>query len=275
MTAGVRPFLCAALALGLAVPTAVAAQPPGGRFQCIVEPYAVVELGSPVEGVLESVGVERGERVSKGDVVARLEASVEKALVEVARARAETDIEVRAGRARLGFQAARLERNEELARKDVVSASSMDESRTDMTVAELALEEAERNVELARLELERAKAVLNLRTVRSPMNGVVVERFLEPGEYVSADAPLLRLARMDLLFVEAFMKIEHYGNVERGMRAEVFPQPPVGGRHPATVTSVDSLLDAASGTFRVRLTLENADLALPAGIRCELAFLPQ
>jgi hypothetical protein len=50
------------------------------------------------------------------------------------------------------------------------------------------------------------------------------------------------------------------------------PEPPIGGTYAATVTAVDHVLDAASGTFGVRLALPNPELLLPAGIRCKIVF---
>jgi multidrug efflux pump subunit AcrA (membrane-fusion protein) len=50
------------------------------------------------------------------------------------------------------------------------------------------------------------------------------------------------------------------------------PEAPVGGRHAATVAVVDRVVDAASGTFGIRLLLPNPDLALPAGLRCRVRF---
>ena len=64
--------------------------------------------------------------------------------------------------------------------------------------------------------------------------------------------------------------------VERGdvkMIADVTFQEPIGGTYRASVEIVDLVLDAASGTFGVRLALPNPDFILPAGIRCE-ARLP-
>ena len=59
------------------------------------------------------------------------------------------------------------------------------------------------------------------------------------------------------------------------MLAEVEPEAPVGGRYRATVTVVDTLFDASSGTFGVRLSLPNPDLSLPGGLRCKVSFLDQ
>lgn len=246
-----------------------------GTVQCLIQPHSIINLGSPVEGFLDKVSVDRGDRVTKGQVVANLESGVEEATAELARARAKADVKVKAGQARLQYQQRRLNRNERLHKKKVVSFSTIDESRTEKTISALDLQEAKFNLRLAGLELKRAQEVLKRRTIRSPMDGIVVERFLSPGEYVNEQAPLLKLARVDLLKVEAFMQIAQYGNIRAGMRAEVFPQKPIGGRYVAEVTVVDKLLDAASGTFRVRLSLPNKDLLLPAGVRCQLKFIDQ
>ena len=95
-----------------------------------------------------------------------------------------------------------------------------------------------------------------------------------PGDSVgcSASAPCAItttrwLARIDQLRVEVVVPTSRYGEIKIGDRAEVRPEAPVGGTHAATVTVVDRVLDAASGTFGVRLALANPDLALPSGIR--------
>jgi hypothetical protein len=54
--------------------------------------------------------------------------------------------------------------------------------------------------------------------------------------------------------------------------AEVHPEEPIGGSYRATVTVVDRVMDAASGTFGVRLALPNPELHLPAGLKCKIHF---
>ena len=110
--------------------------------------------------------------------------------------------------------------------------------------------------------------------VRSPVDGVVVERLLMPGEYRNEQSPIITLAQVNPLRVEVFIPTALYGQVYVGQAAEVSPEAPVGGMHPATVAVVDRVLDAASGTFGVRLELPNPELRLPAGIRCKVAFSP-
>jgi hypothetical protein len=52
----------------------------------------------------------------------------------------------------------------------------------------------------------------------------------------------------------------------------VIPEQPIGGRYSATVKVVDRVIDAASGTFGVRLELPNRQRAIPAGARCRVRF---
>jgi multidrug efflux pump subunit AcrA (membrane-fusion protein) len=101
---------------------------------------------------------------------------------------------------------------------------------------------------------------------------VVTERLLVPGEYRNEQSPILTLAQIDPLRVEVFVPTSQYGRIRIGSNAQIRPQQPISGSYPATVTVVDQVLDAASGTFGVRLALPNPGLRLPAGIRCKVQF---
>ena len=76
----------------------------------------------------------------------------------------------------------------------------------------------------------------------------------------------------DPLHVEVVLPVNQYGLVRPGQKARVLPEQPVGGRYDTTVTLVDKVVDAASGTFGVRLELRNKDLSIPAGVRCRVQF---
>lgn len=245
------------------------------ELDCLVEPQSLVKLGSAVTGVLESVAVDRGDTVTAGQLVARLRSGVEEATVALARARAENDVVVQSRRARLEFESDKEKRTETLFKKKIVSGEQMKVAITERRLAELDVREAEKNQSLAGLELRQAVAVLNQRKVFSPVDGVVTERVLEPGEYVFEQSYIFTIAEIDTLYVEVFAPIEIFGMVSLGMKADVRPEQPVGGVHRATVTIVDQVIDPASGTFGVRLELPNPDRALPAGLRCKITFLAE
>jgi multidrug efflux pump subunit AcrA (membrane-fusion protein) len=98
-----------------------------------------------------------------------------------------------------------------------------------------------------------------------------MERFLSPGEYIE-DQPVVKLAQIHPLHVEVFAPVELLGAVKVGMQAEVVPENPVGKVYKAKVTIVDRVIDAASGTFGVRLELPNPKYKLPAGLKCRVTF---
>jgi RND family efflux transporter MFP subunit len=243
-----------------------------GSLDCIIEPYELIKLGSAVPGVLGTLHVERGDPIEPGQVVAELESSVEKAMVEVARARAEMEGALRAREARLAFGERRKERAGLLFERRAVSLDEREATETEAQLARLELREARENQELASLELEQALAALARRSVRSPISGVVVERFRSAGEVIDQE-PILSIAKLDPLRVEVILPSALFGSVRPGMRAAVIPEAPGDRVHVASVTIVDRVLDAASGTFGVRLELPNRDHAIPGGLHCQVRFL--
>ena len=244
------------------------------EYRGLIEPHRAIKVGSSTEGILATVDVDRGDLVHKGQILATLESGVEKATMEAARARAEMEGPVRAKHASKEFFQGKKVRLERLFTKDLASASEMEEAETNKSVAEMQLLEALENKRLAELDYKRAAEVVNRLTIRSPVDGVVVERLLSPGEYVK-DQPVLKLAEIDPLNVEVIMPADRFLSIKVGMRAKVIPEAPVGGEYVAVVKIVDRVIDAASGTFGVRLSLPNPGNHLPAGLKCKVIFPPK
>ena len=134
----------------------------------------------------------------------------------------------------------------------MAAPAEMDEAEANRRMSEMQLKEASENKELAELDYKRAAEVVERMTIRSPVDGVVVERFMSPGEYVEKD-PIVKVAQINPLNVEVIIPAAQLLSIKVGMRATVIPEPPVSGRFPAVVTVVDKVVDVASGTFGVRL----------------------
>ena len=240
-------------------------------LDCLIESYVQVAISSPVEGMIERVTVDRGASVKVGQVLVELESSVEKAAVVMAKIKAEMLSPHKSNQVRLEFGERRFNRTVELYRKDLIPMKEYDEAETAKALAEVGVLEARENEQLARAELVRAEAAYALRSVRSPINGVVVERLLAPGEFAK-QAPILKVAQLDPLRVEVIAPVQLWGQIAVGMPAQIMPEAPVKGSHRARVTIVDRVIDAASGTFGVRLELPNPNLRLPAGLKCTVRF---
>lgn len=242
---------------------------------CMIEARQAVEIRSPVEAVIEAVQVKRGDYVTRGQVLVELASGPERASLALARSRAEASGELKSAEARVDIAQKKADRAQELHKQKFISMNSLDEALAELQLASEELRRARENRQLNELEAKRAAEVLAMRTVRSPLSGVVVEVLLKPGEFgaISFKDPIMRLAEIDPLHVEVVLPLSAYGKVRARQKAVVMPEAPVGGKYETTVKVVDPVIDAASGTFGVRLELRNTKRTIPAGVRCKVRFL--
>ena len=243
-------------------------------FDCMIEARQAIEIRAPVEAVIETIHVRRGEAVKRGQLLVTLAAGPERAALALAESRAEMKGELKAAEARLDIAQKKSARAEELYKQKFISENARDEAQAEL---QLATEEVRRVREMQRLnqlEARRAAEVVAMRRIRSPLDGVVVEVMLKPGEFgaITFKDPIMRLAEIDPLNVEVVLPVSQYGRVRQGQQATVMPEAPVGGRYDTQVKLVDKVIDAASGTFGVRLELRNRKGEIPAGVRCRVQF---
>jgi RND family efflux transporter MFP subunit len=238
---------------------------------CLIEPERVVEVGSPVIGVISQMEVERGAIVKKGQVLAHLRADVERASLTAAQLRATAEAEVLAAGTSAAFNKERLARAEELHQQQYISQQALQQARTESRLADQKLTQAIEQRHIVKQEREVVAAQLSQRTIKSPIDGVVAERYLSAGERVD-DKPLLRIAKVDPLRVQLVVPIAQYGFLRVGGQASVTPELPGAAARTARVTLVDRVIDPASNTFRVHLELPNAKHELPAGLRCKAEY---
>jgi cobalt-zinc-cadmium efflux system membrane fusion protein len=241
-----------------------AAQPLG----CLIEPFRISDVGSPVIGVIEQTLVERGDRVTAGQPMVTLRADVERQSVAVASSKAQAIGELRAAEANSELARQKLARAKNLADQQFISSQALEQARAEALVADNRLAQAREQRGIFAREHELAQAQLGLRTIRSPITGVVAERFLSSGERVEEKA-IFRVAVVNPLRVEVVLPSTFYSAVQNGMTITVTPDFPGASPRLARVTVVDRLIDGASNTFRIRAELPNADFSLPAGLRCK------
>jgi len=243
-----------------------------GGFDCLIEPDSVTEISTREEGVVEAIQVDRGDLVKRGQVIAQLESGVETAARELARARIELDAEISEQKVAIEFAARRVNRAKELDEKQAISAFEKDEADTAHQREKLRLRQVYQRQRLAELEYERASRVLENRTLRSPVDGVVVEKLINVGESVENES-IIKIAQVDPLSVEVIIPVIHFGEIVAGHIAEVTPRYPGASTYQATVDVVDRVVDAASNTYGVRLKLPNPSYDIPGGVRCDIRFL--
>lgn len=245
---------------------------PAERYECLIEPTVVARVGSPVQGVVSRLLVDRSDFVKRGQAIAELESGVERTNLEQARMRASMKSEIVAREADLVLAKHNMARMQELHKQNMVSEQQRDEAIAQRHVASAALVQALESFQLLQIELELAKQLLEQRTIRSPVDGVVVEHSVFPGEFVY-DNPVMTVAQIAPLRVEVVLPGRLHGSFKVGDSALIYPE--VGDADPlqAKVEVVDRLLDTRSGTFGVRLTLPNADYGVLGGQKCQAQFL--
>ncbi|MCA0919583.1 efflux RND transporter periplasmic adaptor subunit [Pseudooceanicola nanhaiensis] len=241
-------------------------------FDCLMDPSDLIELGSPATGLLDAVTVDRGDTVQAGQEVARLVSEIEQSTVDLLRLRAENDTVVRSQAEQLEMIEKRFERVSAMRGRGLTTEEVFNQVEGELIASRGLLAQAELNQEIAVKELARAEIALAQRRITSPVDGVVAKRVMGPGEYISNDDHVLEIVQLDPLKIEAFLPVSLYAEVRVGDAATIRPVAPLDGAYAATVTAVDRVFDAASGTFVIELQLPNADGALPAGHRCRLEF---
>ena len=238
-----------------------------------IQPYEVPGRTEPVEsatiftratGMVRERNFDIGDRVKAGDILAII-------------AVPELDQAVVAARAHVDQAVARAEN----ARLFALRATSLLESRatsqeeSDQRQANAA--EFEAAVRVARAELGRLEEQQKFATVRAPFDAVVSARNIDRGDRVRGDSAtaegwLYRLVRINLLrfTIAAAPDLALRLSVAQPatIRFHEFP----GRTFAASVARASRSFDPASGTMRVELTLDNQDLAIPAGLTGTAAF---
>lgn len=238
---------------------------------CLIEPDRVAEVGTQSVGVIEAIKVERGDTVHEGQLLARLSDQVERASVAVAESRARADAELKAAEAANDLAQSKLARARDLLKQAFVSPLAVEQAESEARVAAQRVVQAREGRQVAERELSLSAAQLSQRDIRSPFDGIVVERYRTEGERVERE-PIVRVARIDPLRVEVLVPARQFGKIVVGQVASVQPELQQIGPLSAKVALVDRVIDPASNSFRVRLLVPNPNNAVPSGLRCKVDF---
>lgn len=272
-----RPVLGIACLLGmstspgempLAKPRTETAEPLIG----ITAPSSDVDLASVLPARIERFLAEEGDAVRAGQVVLKLDDSVQRERVAFARAAASSDVAIEHARARWRQADRDLDYYAKLYGRENASAKEYNDAVSMVEVRQREIEQAEFEREQAKRSLAREEAILSQYEIVAPFDGVLVERLREPGEVVDQLEHVARVVKLDPLHVRVDCPISMLGDITVGDLATVRA---VGASLPARdaqVVSVRPVLDGGSQTFRVVLALPNAGRDFPAGVRCEVGL---
>ncbi|WP_028470764.1 efflux RND transporter periplasmic adaptor subunit [Neptunomonas japonica] len=236
---------------------------------CVIVPSKTVDISAAVSGVIKTLYAERSGVVRNGELLAELDSRVEQANVELSRVRAAMSAEISAEEVNLKYDRLQSRRVNDLNQKSLTSVQNKDEAARLEKVTYWRLKQAKDTLRTRQLELARAMAQLEETKVYSTLDGVVAQVYKTEGEYIE-DQPVMRLVQLNPLHIEAVLPMEHYGQVQKNMLGGVFSELDPNDELQAKVIIIDPIGDTASGTFGVRLTIDNPENKIPAGMKCVL-----
>ncbi len=227
------------------------------RFDGVVEAVSRSTVSAQTSGEIVELPFDVNDLVPKGEVIARIDDARQKAELDKARAD-----EARA-RARAGDAEANYQRIRQLIEKKVVSKSQLDRAEADM-------KSARAQVKAAQAALEQAREQWQYTTVRAPFTGVMVERFVEPGEQVQVGTRLATGLSLENLRVKTEVPAHFAARVRTANHARV--SVPSGGWLESERLTFFPYADALSHAFTVRVQLPQGQHGLFPGMLVKVAF---
>ena len=243
-----------------------------------LEPWQQATVFARTSGYLEELRVDRGDRLTKGQVLAVLAAP------ELVAQRARLGAERGEVQARIAQAAAELrlrdttwKRLQAIEREAPGAASGQmqDEARGRLEVARTALETARTRLRTLQADVAQLDALWAFREVVAPFDGVVTRRQVDVGALVIAGTqgqatPILHIADDSRLRVVADLPEADALQAQVGHNAEILPEALPGLRVSGTISRRAETVDPGTRTMRVEVEVENADRKLTAGLSARL-----
>jgi RND family efflux transporter MFP subunit len=247
---------------------AVVAQ--ASEYDGFTEPNRTVNVAAVETGTIKSIEVREGQRVKKGDVLARLDDDVYLALLAIADEAMNARGQLKSAQAELVLRQQRLRKLETLRSDGHARQEEVERAQTDVAVAEARVLSANELLQVKRLEHEKIQVQLARRVILSPIDGVVNLLRKDVGEFVAPNDPhVVELVELDPLLATFSIPSYEAVRLKKGQKVPVFLED-VADFVEGTVDMVAPVTDAESGTVRVKVRIVNSDGRYRCGERCTL-----
>lgn len=238
-------------------------------------------VSSKASGRLEWLGVEEGQRVAEGEVIARLEnrdvaASREQAAAGVKVAEAN----LAQGQAELADAAAALKRARELAKKDFVSEAAVDTAEARFNKAQAAIRTLEAQIAVAQANLRAATVSVDQTLIRAPFTGIVLTKNANVGDILTpfssaagTTGAVVTMADMSTLEVEADVSETSIAKIAVGQPAEIQLDAYPDLRLAGSVSRIVPTVDRSKATLLVKVRFDETDPRVLPDMSARIAFL--
>jgi HlyD family secretion protein len=257
------------------------------EFSGVLVPNRTLNIYSKISGQLKAVAADVGGRVRQGEVLVQIDAKELNAQLQVAEA-ARAGMADQAEQAEAGIQSAQLnldiaqrayERTKTLFDTQVVTQSQLDDAKDRLQLAQAALESANRQYRmLSGSGLAQAEAQVNFirvqlsnSTISSPIDGIVTNRNVNPGEIAPLSAPLMAIADTSTLKLQGNVPQEAVVRLAVGDKVMVSVDGIPGPGYAGVISQVGPIGASTGQYFPVAVSLKN-DGRLLAGMTAKAAF---
>ena len=235
---------------------------------------ATIEAVPKVSGRLESVAVRLGDRVSRGQRLAKVEDR--EILEQVKQAQASFDVSaatIRQREADLKLAQTNLDRSRNLFERQLIPKQTFDDTDARYQAAAAQLDLANAQYAQAQARLDELKINLANTDINSPVSGFVGKRVLDPGAWVTPNSTFLSIVDIGVVRLVVNVVEKDLRKISQGMKAAVtvdaFPGETFNGR----IGHVAPVLDPATRTAQVEIEVQNSTFRLKPGMYAKVDFV--
>jgi RND family efflux transporter MFP subunit len=229
------------------------------------------------DGILDSIPVKVGQVVEKGAELAHLRDAIARTSLDLARAKASSDVNVRYAREVLLTSKEEYDQSLKLVQSGATTSTEARRKKLDYERGTLSLEQSEFEFKLSGLEAEVSQAEWQAYHVQAPFSGTIRQVLKTPGESVQDGQPIVELVNTDRVQVEGYGLLEELWDVQPGVEVEVWLDAPELERFGVTkerfrgrLIHVDSLVQPVTGKVRVLAEVDNRRNILRDGLRANM-----
>ncbi|MDY6914025.1 MAG: efflux RND transporter periplasmic adaptor subunit [Planctomycetota bacterium] len=234
--------------------TSMHGSPP--RIEAITRPSEDVTLSFVRPGQIAKVFVKEGDPVKVGQVLLQQDDAVERAELEQLKLQAENLTRVQASEAQLKQKKVDLKKLEWAEKRGAATELEVEHARLDVLISELTLELTRFQQDQDRRKYIQAKLTIDRMSLNSPIAGVVEQIAIEPGEAVDAWVQVIRVVKIDPLWIDVPVPRTLAMKLRRGGAARV-ELGPAGAVVVGKIIHIAAVADAASNTLTVRVEMPN------------------
>lgn len=231
---------------------------------------SVIAKVSGMEQIKE-VNVKVGDRVTEGQILARLDSESTQLTVNGAQL-AVTNAENAINTAQQSYDNAVRDYNNalELFSIGAVSQTQLDQLKLARDNAETQLNSAQIGAANARNSLQSAQLALDYSTVTAPITGTVTKVNADEGSYASASAPMFEIANVDTLEISAGINEQNVGKIKIGQEVLMKIKSVSDQWFSGNITEISKVMDSTTKNYPIKISLQNQDKKLVAGMYAEV-----